>query len=295
MHNTPPLNNNPIFKQDAANTFVPWIIGLMIFLAVLSLSGTHLISSIVKYWDNSFTPGFTIEIPHVANPFEENQNLNDKQAAFIKTLENISGVESVRTVSKSFLSPFADPFARDNTDTVLLDVILRPGFELPRDKLKTAFANGTTFKIRDHREWRQSSINFAYTATLIGIIVATIIALAAVATIAFVASTGLQVHNQTIEILHLVGARRHYIAQQFQQYALRLALKGCYLGFLLMALTTGVFAWKTGFPYVIDYLKHADLLDYVFIFILTPTIGIFLTVLSARLTVLSALAKSRAW
>jgi cell division transport system permease protein len=53
----------------------------------------------------------------------------------------------------------------------------------------------------------------------------------------FVTRTGLLVHREAIELLHLMGARDGYIAGQFEREALRLGIAGGLAGLALSGLT----------------------------------------------------------
>ena len=51
----------------------------------------------------------------------------------------------------------------------------------------------------------------------------------------FTTRTGLAIHSDVVEVLHLIGAQDSYVARQFQQHTLRLASAGAAVGFLLGA------------------------------------------------------------
>ncbi|HUZ71789.1 MAG TPA: hypothetical protein VMU87_02280, partial [Stellaceae bacterium] len=57
----------------------------------------------------------------------------------------------------------------------------------------------------------------------------------AVLSVSFATRTGLAVHHDVIELLHLMGARDGYVARQFERPALRLALIGGAAGLVLAA------------------------------------------------------------
>lgn len=283
------------FNRDAAHKFIPWIIGLMIFLALNALVGTNMLATYVSQWEKSFSEGFTIEIPRYFSSEENGLSLANQQDEILKKLENVSGVESVQVIPKTYLSPFVDPFADSQENFLLFDVKVRQDFSVDTYKVKQLLNGYGEAKIRDHRQWRQSSLNFAYSAIFIGILMASFIGLAAVATIAFVARTGLEVHSRTIEILHLVGARHKYIATQFQNYVLQLARQGSIIGMALFLISCCTIATFLGIQDTFGYLKNCSFIDLALIIGLTPFIGVLLTVLSARFTVLSTLAKTNTW
>ena len=60
-----------------------------------------------------------------------------------------------------------------------------------------------------------------------------LIGLATIGTVIFTTRTGLAVHQEAIEVLHLIGAQDSYIARQFATRALMLALRGGLIGLAL--------------------------------------------------------------
>lgn len=283
------------FDQDAAYKYVPIIIGLMIFLSILSLAGSNLISTQLSSWEQSFTKGFTVEMPityDANNPLESKQS---QEEILLKALENINGVEYAQVISATSLSPFLDPFSANQSHILLVDVKIRDGYELTPAQAKSHLTGFQDLKLRDHREWRESTVNFAYTAIFAGLLVAAFIGIAAVATIIFVTRTGLQVHHKTIEILHLVGAQHTYIAQQFQRYAFQLAKKGSLIGLLLIFFSILMVSFFLGAGSTLEYLYSTAGYSFFMILVLTPLTAILLTVLSAHVTVISTLSKTNSW
>jgi cell division transport system permease protein len=90
--------------------------------------------------------------------------------------------------------------------------------------------------ITHHQNWHGHLIKLiSATQVAIQIIVA-LIAFAALGTLVFTTYTGLVVHKDIIHILRLMGARAHYIANQFQRHTFKLAMKGVFYNFLALGL-----------------------------------------------------------
>lgn len=286
--------NTLLFNRDAASRYVPLIIGLMVFLSTLTLFGTQAVVNYVRNWESSLTPGFTIEIPGTIHSLAMEQASNSLEEEILQAVKSLSGVKSVQIVAQSSLSPFVDPFEEQSTKSTFIDVSLQEGSgPISRQEIKSVLPWGTPFVLKNHREWRRSALSIAYAAILIGTIVSILTGLSAITTIAFVSKTGLLVHKNTIEILHLVGARHNYIAGQFQKYAFHLSFKGSLIGLCLISFSFILISWLMGIPKLSEYFQHTNITDFFLIVFLTPLTGIFLTVLSARFTVLTTLAKEK--
>lgn len=273
------------FHKDTAYHFVPWIMGLMIFLATISLVIATVISSYVKGWEKTTTSGFTVELlPEMANSSES--TLNQQQAA-LKLLQNTYGVAKAQIISRheftvryDLLNQF-QPMA-----PTLINVDLRSDHQVDLYKIKKLLhQNIPGAVIRDHQQWRQKAFQYAQSIIWISIIVASLIGLSAILTIAFVVHTGLAIQEKTLKILSLIGAKNIYIAQQFQSHALNLATKGGIIGIIFSLLTI------YGIGTIIDNNRIIAINNVIMIIGVTPLIAIILTAVAARLTVLATLAK----
>jgi len=99
-----------------------------------------------------------------------------------------------------------------------------------RAKLTTAAPNAI---LDDHQLWLDRLAHFARSAELTAIAILVLIGGVAVISVSFATRAGLAVHRDTIELLHLMGARDGYVARQFERQALRLALIGGVAGLVL--------------------------------------------------------------
>ena len=96
-------------------------------------------------------------------------------------------------------------------------------------------------------QWLDRLLDLAGAIEAIAFAVLGLIGLAAVATVVFATRTGLAIHHDVIELLHLIGARDNYVARHFQLHALWIGLKGGIGGVVLAVatlLTLGTLAAK---------------------------------------------------
>ncbi|MBL0942510.1 MAG: hypothetical protein IBJ00_07295 [Alphaproteobacteria bacterium] len=284
------------FNQDMAHRFIPWVMGLMIFLATLALVMAATIGSIVKKWDQSFTDGFTVELANIDPSHSQYVAFDiERQRKAVKILQNTVGISNAEVISKTAMSALLDPHLEmksHEAPPTLIDVEIRSGYQVNLKDLSNQLNQAVPGTIiRDHREWREKALQVAQSVIWISIVMASFIGLSAILTIAFMTYTGLEVHHSIIEVLHLIGAHNYYIARQFQEHALQLALKGGLFGIFLsttVLCAIGSLLAHLQIPYVSDGIPTAQISAIV---LLTPLIGLILTAFSARLTVISTLAK----
>jgi cell division transport system permease protein len=89
----------------------------------------------------------------------------------------------------------------------------------------------------DHGQWLDRLLSLARAIEVIVFAVLGLICVAAIATIVFATRTGLAIHHDVIELLHLMGAQDDYVARQFQFNALWLGLKGGATGVVIAMAT----------------------------------------------------------
>jgi cell division transport system permease protein len=128
------------------------------------------------------------------------------------------------------------------------------------------------------------------------LLVILVIAAASVLTVVFTTRTGLAVHREVIEVLHLIGARDGYIARQFEREALRLGLAGGAAGLALAVLTLLALGHAAAATALLgDEVRllpalHLATWQWASLCLL-PAAAALVAVATARLTVLRALAR----
>ena len=107
--------------------------------------------------------------------------------------------------------------------------------------------------------------------------------------VAVVTRLSLDLHDETVDLLRLMGAGDSYVARQFEQHALSSGLRGGAVGFALAALTLAAVAWGLG--QLADVASH-DLrpVDWVLL-ACVPVVGILAATLTARITASTSLAR----
>ena len=280
------------FDKDDSNRFIPWVMGLMVFLATVALVGAATVSSVVNKWDQYSERSFRVEIaaPALNSELYIQRNL-DRQNKAMGIIDATSGVKAIQVI--------ANPRQRyltlqhgDGPLPTILEVSIRDGYSIDLKSLQTTLSRHVSeVVVHDNQHEHLMAIRIAQSAVWMSVIISCLLGLAAVITIAFVTLTGLSVHRQTLDILTIVGAHRTYIANLFQEHAMRMAFKGGLIGVILSVLT---FYWLRQFvgvidiPFIIEGIPSAQIW---FIIGITPIVGMILTSFAARLTVLSAITR----
>jgi cell division transport system permease protein len=232
--------------RDASRRFLPWLVALNVYLAVLALAGLMVIGDAAGRWDRGLSGTLTVQIP----PASE----DDPQAAAaanearmnraLELLRGTAGIDSVRALDRQELAGLMEPWLGSG-DLVselplpaLIDVRLEEDSAVNVEGLSSvlsAAVPGAT--IDDHKKWLDRLILLARSVTGVAATIVLLVGGAAIATVIFITRTGLSLHHEVIELLHVMGAQDEYVARQFESQALALCLKGGIAGFILAAVT----------------------------------------------------------
>lgn len=218
----------PFAESDAAR-FVPWILGLMVFLAALLLfsgaslhhaSGTRLPSD---------ARTLTVYIP-----------AEQSEDSTINALRNIvraaPGVREITQKSKKDLASAVSPWFGDsgNLEALPLPTVLEAEFESAR-QLQAIDADALRAELRriapgssldTAQRWVEKLQSLRRTLQSSLALVATFIIGTMALMVVFVSREAVRLYTRVVRLLHALGADDDYIARQFQRHALMLTLRG---------------------------------------------------------------------
>ncbi len=280
--------------KDAHSRFLPWLIAFMVFLAVLAIGGILVLNATAARWDQGVGGTLTVQIAATEDPEQDQRNLQGVLNVIAGTpdIENYLVIDEDQMMN--LLAPWLgdDAVAADLPLPMLIDVGLadETKFDLRAftRELQLRVPEAT---VDDHRVWLQRLVNLIRSVEWIATAVLVFIALATMGTVIFTTRTGLAIHKEAIEVLHLIGAQDNYIAAQFAGRAMILGLKGGLIGLAL------------GLPalmavgYLAESLEGAALPDLSFgpvewvVFGVIPLAVSFLAMSTARRTVLRTLKR----
>ena len=299
------------FDQDGSGRLLPAIIALMVFLATLALAGSLALNTAILRWTTGLSDSLTVQI---AEPLSEQTQGGASTPGFEAARQRVRLDEAVqRTLAILRRTPgiaTAEPIGDDQIATLLEPWLGRSvvGADLPMPRLievkvgdqsaldldalrSSLSAEVPGAVIDDHSLWRQQLIDFARAVEGVSITIVLLIGGAASAVVVYATRSGLLVHRETIEVLHLIGAQDSYVAGQFQSRAVAIALKGGLIGLALALATLMGLSWVVR-DVEQSLLPHLALTlpDWLVIAAL-PLLACLIALLTARMTVLSVLAR----
>jgi cell division transport system permease protein len=231
-------------EKDASSRFLPWLIAFMVWLAAMALALVMALSSLDNKWRKGIADTVTVQI--VPLPDDGAAAMSMRVAKAAQFLAASPGVKSVKAISRERVNALLEPWlgraaitsALDLPIPRLIEVQLEAGADIDTSALGARLAEAVQgAQLDDHGLWLDRLITLTSAIEGIGYAVLSLIGIAAVVTVVFATRTGLAIHQNVIELMHVMGARDRFIARQFERHALMLGLKGGIAGFLLSAAT----------------------------------------------------------
>ena len=219
-------------KGDSTSLFLQVIISIAVFIFAITLSGVLSINSILENWHQSILGSLTVQImpTNDSNPekaLAETLAYQDKAIEFLQTVE---GIIKVTPLNDEQLKNLIQPWLGDgvNIDNLpiprIIDVKLAPNAEIDFLKLAQDLATASPqASLDNHKLWLSKLIQFAGGLKLIASTILLLVIAISAGAIFYTTQMSLGLHRNIIEILHVMGAKDAYIAQQ---YAKRMAFLG---------------------------------------------------------------------
>ena len=280
--------------RDALSRYLPWLIAFMVYMAVLALAGLLVLAAMARYWDADVSGTMTVQIPPTGSAADDDKRV---RAAVILLLGEPAIVHA-EAITDGRLMALLEPWlgtAEVSADLPLprlVDVEVEPGADLDMAGLARrldAAVPGAT--LDDHRIWLDRLVRLVRSVEALAALVLALMCSATVGTVVFTTRTGLAIHHDVIEVLHLIGAHDGYIARQFAQRALTLGLRGGLIG-LALAVPTLLGIGSLARHMEAGIMPNLTLtLTHWLAIVSLPLLAAAIAMLTARLTVTRTLAR----
>ena len=280
--------------RDSLSKFLPWLIAFMVFLAVLALAGLLVLNTLAHRWDKGISNSLTVQVPFSGDAIRDAKNLKTA----VRITRGALGVRRAEPIPEKriaeLLEPWLGPVGATSAVPLpsLIEVEVENGATFDTEALGqrlNAKVPGAT--VDSHRVWLDRLLNLIGTVRGLAAAILLFIALATVGTVVFTTRTGLAIHQDVIEVLHLIGAKDNYVAGQFAVRALWLGLRGGLIGLILAVPTL----WMIGslFGGVEDGLipKVAMEAFHWMVLAALPLLVAVIAMVTARMTVMRSLGR----
>ncbi len=223
-------------RSDASGRFLPWIIALMVYLAVTGGITQVWLGDALDNWNSVLASTWTLQVAADASPARLEMTLG--------ALRQTKGIVSVRVLDLAETGKLLEPWLGSSVpiDTLplprLIDIQVDPGVPVDLPTLhKQLAAIIPEAQLENNGAWLGDMRKFARRVEGLIALGVAVVTLLTVTIVVFTARIGLSIHRSIIELMHLLGAEDAYIARQFQVHALSLGLRGGIIGGIAAAVT----------------------------------------------------------
>lgn len=229
-------------SNDNTGLFLQVMISIAVFIFAITLAGVLAINSMLQNWNDSILGSLTVQVMPSNDSNKERaiaETLENQKKA-IEFLESVEEIEKATALSDKQLEKLIQPWLGDGVEIAqlpvprLIDVKIKKGsglnFEVLAEKLATASPMAS---IDNHKLWLNKLIRFADGLKMLALSILVLVIMVTSGAIFYSTQTSLGLHRYIIEILHTMGAKDAYIAQQYARRTGWLAAAGGIIGVLL--------------------------------------------------------------
>ncbi len=283
---------------DDAGRFLPWVVAVMVFLATLAVAAALAVGAAAERWQSDLAGSATVQVASGgANTAIAPTSLDARVDAALRLLRGTPGIRRADPVTPEAAAALIAPWlgGAATLSDLPMPRLIDVSFDASQvdvaalGRTLAAAAPGASFD--DHRRWVDGLAAIARWVILVASGIVLLVGAVATLSVIFAVRSGLAVHREVIEILHLIGAHDHYIANNFARHTLWTGLKGGAIGSAVALATLAGLAWagRDIAPGLLPGLTlHGS--DWVILVLLTP-LAACLAAATARSTVLSALSR----
>lgn len=238
-------------QDDSSNLFLQIMISIAVFLFGVTLAGVLSINSMLETWNESILGSLTVQVMPVNDVNQEQakaQTLAQQEKA-VELLKSKPEVEKVTPLNNEQLQKLIQPWLGDGVEVndlpipQLIDVKLKIGAEVDfmgwAEELAGAAPQAS---LDNHKLWLNKLIKFADGLKVLALAILVLVVFITSGAIFYCTQTSLGLHKHIIEILHLMGAKDTYVAQQYAKRTGWLGFQGGIYGLFLAIPTIFVIA-----------------------------------------------------
>lgn len=233
-------------KNNSTSLFLQIMVGIAVFLFAVTLSGVLAINTMLQNWNESILGSLTVQImPSTdVNPEKAAAETIAHQNKALDVLRSLSFVEKADPLTDKQLEKLIQPWLGDGIaiDDLpvprIIDVKLKRNVDIDFMDLAYKLAQATPMaSVDNHKLWLNKLIQFADGIKILALSILALVIMITSGAIFYTTQTSLGLHKYTIEILHQMGAKDTYVAQQYAKRSAILAFQGGVVG-LLIAIPT---------------------------------------------------------
>lgn len=218
--------------------YMPWILAIMVFLAVMAATGGLVLFRAVDAWSTDLGSALTVE---VAGLGEARQASGE---ALLTALGSSPVVRETRLIAPEEVAGLLQPWlgkgglVDELPLPLLIDVRLtEPGAEAVGQLVQLVESVAPGSSVDDHALWLGQLNRISRSVQLLALGIVLMVGAATVLAVLFGTQAAMAAHRDIIELVHLMGAQDSMIAGRFQWLAVAMSVRGGLVGLALAVLS----------------------------------------------------------
>lgn len=270
------------------------------YLFVIMLAIFMAINAMANNWEKDIAGSITVQVTPIENDNKHIDDVKTKEQLnkVLQFMERISGVESVQVLDDQVVEKLMSPWIGNKVDLStlpiprLLDVKLKPNAELNYDEITRGLRLLTTnASIDNHRLWLNRLIKFATSLKTVALAILLMVVAICAFSVYYSARTSLNINMNSIEILHIIGAKDDYIAKLYAKNYAKIGFFAGVIG-LMAAVPCIILVGKYGISTGSGLLNGAGLSTTAWgLIMLTPLFSLLYSMVTSYFAVLKSLEK----
>ena len=287
-------------EDDDTSAFMYVLTSIYMYLFIVVLAIVMAINAMADSWKKDIMGSVTVQIIPVEdeNKHIDTEKTQEQQNKVLQYVENLSAVASVKALDAQTVEKLMTPWLGNKVNIsslpipVLLDVKLKPNSELNYDEVTRGLRQvSENASIDNHRLWLNRLLKFASSLKNIAMTVLFMVIGICAFSIYYSTRTSLGININTIEILHIIGAKDNYIARQYAKNFVKIGFFAGIIG-LMAAIPSIILVAKYGVSTGSGLIKGAQLSTLAWSLIMTtPLLSAVYAAAVSYLTVKKSLEK----
>ena len=287
-------------EDDDISAFMYVLTSIYVYLFIVVLAIVMAINAMADSWKKDIMGSVTVQIIPVE---DENKHVDaektlEQQNKVLQYIENLSAVASAKALDTQTIEKLMTPWLGNKVNIsslpipVLLDVKLKPNSELNYDEVTRGLRQVSEYaSIDNHRLWLNRLLKFAASLKNIAITVLLMVIGICAFSIYYSTRTSLGININSIEILHIIGAKDDYIARQYARNFVKIGFFSGIIG-LMAAIPSIILVAKYGVSTGSGLIKGAQLSTLAWSLIMTtPLFSALYAMIVSYFTVKKSLEK----
>lgn len=287
-------------KSENTSLFLQVIISIAVFIFAITLSGVLAVDSMIYNWNRSILGSLTVQIIPSTNLNKEKASAETlaHQEKTVDFLRSVNGIIKVNPLSDEKLGELLRPWLGDDVEIAelpiprIIDVKIDSDANIDFAQLAKDLSEVSPLASLDnHKLWLNKLIAFADGLKMIATTILLLVSLITSGAIFYTTKMSLGLQHNVIEILHIIGAKDTYVAQQYAKHMGILGFIGG-LGGIVFAIPAIFFIGNLAASIKGGIISETSLTVYDWVIILSlPIFSMIIAIITAYYTVKQTLKK----